>query len=966
MSYLLSVDLGTTFSAAAISEGGEPRIVSLGSRTATIPSVVALRPDGTVLIGEAAERRAITDPTRVAREFKRRLGDPVSTIIGGTPYGAEMLMAHLLRGIVDQVAQQQGAPPDRIVLSHPANYGPYKLDLLEQVGHLAQLADVEFITEPQAAAVHYSENERIEPGEVVAVYDLGGGTFDAALVLRTDLGFELLGTPDGLERFGGIDLDEAVFMHVRRSLGGATEALNPADPAAISALARLREDCRLAKEGLSSDTDAAIPVMLPNLHTEVRLVRSEFEDMIRPRLRETIATLERVVRSAGLGFKDLSRVLLVGGSSRIPLVAEMVREATGRPVAVDAHPKHAIVLGAASAGVAGATRLTARAGASPQLVPGAEAEVAPVVAAEPQRPVEIPAEPAAAAAPVVPGEAESLPAAAKKREAPAGGGPRRPPRRLLIGAIGGLVVAGAAVALALVLAKGGGTESTTTAVAPEATSTAPVVTTTTRPAEATTTTGGTTTEAPAALPPVEGPAPIPDVATVYLTDYLLPGAGGNWGRWNLDGAGAPPEDITSDFYPALGPYDVRDRTTVARHFAQMRAAGIGTVIVQWDGSGSPGGAAMPAVLEMAERYGLNFGLLIVYPEPNPERFLGLAEEASRSFGENPRWLKMPGRDGEPQRLVVLAVLGLHPDVAAWRPVLEGLDLTVVVDSADLAWIEAGAAGLMSGRGGLGLDQEAEQGDFQWAWGLPDGALYVPAVSPGFSGAWAGSDSPYLFVDRRDGQEYRDEWQLSHTVQRPAMVVIDAFNAWFNGSQIEPAAESYPARPASPYSSYRALGPEGYLEITREMVDTVHPRTPEELAAAQYEADVRLLLDLWGGHTASWSGGIASGVSYVVTHNYPGLGYTMDQCLAYVREQLGWQDGGGEEVVVNADTIARDDGWGWTLPPGTPEAGQRPAGRIYVMSTNGTWSDGAGVEESFTYNAHATVVGSTAYYFWVCG
>ena len=352
------MDLGTTFSAAALSEGGRVEIFPLGSQTATIPSVVALRIDGTVLTGEAAERRGVTEPTRVAREFKRRLGDPTPIVIGGTPYGAETLMAHLLRGIVDRIAQQQTALPAKVVLSHPANYGPYKLDLLEQVGHLAELAVVEFITEPQAAAVHYSGLERIEVGEAVAVYDLGGGTFDAALVRRTDAGFEPLGTPDGLERFGGIDLDEAVFEHVRRSLGRALEGLDPADPAVTSALARLRGDCRDAKEGLSSDTEAAIPVMLPSLHTEVRLTRAEFEDMIRPRLRETISTLTRVVRSAGLEFGDLSRVLLVGGSSRIPIVGEMVREATGLPIGLGAHPKHAIALGAASAGELGATRST--------------------------------------------------------------------------------------------------------------------------------------------------------------------------------------------------------------------------------------------------------------------------------------------------------------------------------------------------------------------------------------------------------------------------------------------------------------------------------------------------------------------------------------------------------------------------------------------------------------------------------
>jgi molecular chaperone DnaK len=478
VSYLLSVDLGTTFSAAALVEGAEPRMVALGTHTATIPSVVALRPDGTVLIGEAAERRAVSDPTRVAREFKRRLGDPVSTIIGGTPYGAEMLMAHLLRGVVGRVAEQQGCGPERVVLSHPANYGPYKLDLLEQVGHLAEVEGLEFITEPQAAAVHYSAAERIEVGEVVAVYDLGGGTFDAALVVRTSGGFELLGTPDGLERFGGIDLDEAVFAHVRRSLGGAVEALDPADPAAVSALARLREDCRLAKEGLSADSDAAIPVMLPNLHTEVRLVRAEFEDMIRPRLRETLATLERVVRSAGLGFGDLSRVLLVGGSSRIPLVGEMVAAATDRPVARDAHPKHAIALGAAAAGVAGATRRSeppvgppgtavppATARPEPAAPAGEEAGGAVLEEASAAESGEA-GEAAAGAGVVVGGSIASRETASRSDEAglrPAVAGERRHRRRrwLVVGGIG-ILVAAAGVTLALTLGGGPPSAATTT------------------------------------------------------------------------------------------------------------------------------------------------------------------------------------------------------------------------------------------------------------------------------------------------------------------------------------------------------------------------------------------------------------------------------------------------------------------------------------------------------------------------
>jgi hypothetical protein len=146
------------------------------------------------------------------------------------------------------------------------------------------------------------------------------------------------------------------------------------DPATLAALARLREECRRAKEALSSDTDATIPIFLPGIQTELRLTRSEFEDSIRPRIHETIEALGRATRSAGLGFEDVDRVLLVGGSSRIPLVAEMVREATGRPVAVDAHPKHTMALGAAF--VAESHRQPAA------VVPAAVAAAAAVPAAE--------------------------------------------------------------------------------------------------------------------------------------------------------------------------------------------------------------------------------------------------------------------------------------------------------------------------------------------------------------------------------------------------------------------------------------------------------------------------------------------------------------------------------------------------------------------------------------------------------
>jgi actin-like ATPase involved in cell morphogenesis len=347
LSYVLGIDLGTSYSAAAIDEDGRTEIVQLGSRAAVIPSVVVLRSDGEVLTGEAAERRSQSEPGRTAREFKRRLGDPTPLILGGTPYGAEAIASLLFKAVVDRVVEQRGQSPQLVAVTHPASYGPYKLDLLRQAVRQADIGETLFISEPEAAALHYAAQERVETGTIVAVYDFGGGTFDAAVLRKTENGFEQLGQPEGIERLGGIDFDEAIFQHVLAALRDGGHEVDANDGAVQTALLRVREECREAKEALSSDTEAIIPVALPGLHTDVRLTRSEFEAIVSPRVRETVAALQRSVRSAGLTVEQVDRVLLVGGSSRIPVVAALVRELTGRPVAIDSHPKHAVALGAA-------------------------------------------------------------------------------------------------------------------------------------------------------------------------------------------------------------------------------------------------------------------------------------------------------------------------------------------------------------------------------------------------------------------------------------------------------------------------------------------------------------------------------------------------------------------------------------------------------------------------------------------
>ena len=139
MAYSLGIDLGTTYSAAATARDGRIEIFRLGELAATIPSVVVLRADGEVLVGDAAERQSLSEPTRTAHAFRRRLGDPTPIILGGAPYGAESLLAHLLKAIVARVSEQSGGPPDVIVLTHPASYGAHKMDLLQEAIRQAEV-----------------------------------------------------------------------------------------------------------------------------------------------------------------------------------------------------------------------------------------------------------------------------------------------------------------------------------------------------------------------------------------------------------------------------------------------------------------------------------------------------------------------------------------------------------------------------------------------------------------------------------------------------------------------------------------------------------------------------------------------------------------------------------------------------------------------------------------------------------
>lgn len=322
-------------------------MVTLGGQSVMIPAAVYRAEDGGLVCGEAAVRRSLTEPGRVAVGFKRRLGDPIPVCLGGEFVPTTHLLAALLREVVGSVTRTEGSPPDRVVLTQPASWGPYRRGLFEEVPELAGLAEGPMVTEPAAAAIHYARNRRLSEGQTVAVYDLGGGTFDVTVLRAHPERCEIVGVPEGIERLGGLDFDEALYAHVDHETDGALSTLDAREPRVASALARVRQDCARAKEILSHDNDTVIPIFLPDRNLEIGISRERFESLIRAHIESTIGALERTLRSARLGPEDIDAVLLVGGSSRIPLVARMVAEALGRPTLLDTHPKYAVALGAA-------------------------------------------------------------------------------------------------------------------------------------------------------------------------------------------------------------------------------------------------------------------------------------------------------------------------------------------------------------------------------------------------------------------------------------------------------------------------------------------------------------------------------------------------------------------------------------------------------------------------------------------
>jgi molecular chaperone DnaK (HSP70) len=347
VTYSLGVHVGTTSVAAAVAQGTRAEMVGLGDRTVAAAAAVYLRPDGLLIVGDPAARRHHLDPERVVREVRRRLGDPTPILLGGVGFDASVLLARMVTDVVSRVSAARGYPPELVMLSRPASWGPFRRELFDNVSRLAGLPESRTTTAAEAAATHYGSARRIADNAIVAVLHLGGGTCEVTVLRKTAGGFAVVGAPESMERLGGTNVDEALLNYVDHATDNALSELDITNRSTAAMLARLHRDCALAKEALSYDDDAIVPVFLPDRQVDVRLTRSTLEGLARPTLEATTGVFRKALEAADITAHDLGAVLLTGGSTRMPLLGRMVSDVVGRPVVIDRHPEFVTALGAA-------------------------------------------------------------------------------------------------------------------------------------------------------------------------------------------------------------------------------------------------------------------------------------------------------------------------------------------------------------------------------------------------------------------------------------------------------------------------------------------------------------------------------------------------------------------------------------------------------------------------------------------
>ena len=347
MPRIIGIDLGTTFSLVATAENGRPRIIADGPDR-LIPSVVGISSDGEVLVGTPARNQYVLEPENTVKSIKRKMGTTERVTLAGQEYLPQEISALILRRLKAIAEADLGQTVDRAVITVPAYFSDAARQATKDAGEIAGFDVARIISEPTAAALAYGLDRDVD--QKIAVYDLGGGTFDVSIVELSQGVIEVRAS-HGNTRLGGDDFDQLIVDHVANEFQERHGIDLRQDRRTLARLSRAAEQAKIAlsdfpyaritEEFIARDTTTA------PLHLDLELSRVEFEDMIRPLIRSTLASVDQALKDAGLRPKDLEKLLLVGGSTRIPLVRRLLAEHLGQEPRTEVHPDEAVALGAA-------------------------------------------------------------------------------------------------------------------------------------------------------------------------------------------------------------------------------------------------------------------------------------------------------------------------------------------------------------------------------------------------------------------------------------------------------------------------------------------------------------------------------------------------------------------------------------------------------------------------------------------
>src|SRR5574344_533014 len=349
MGKIIGIDLGTTNSCVSVMEGGEPVVIPNAEGNRTTPSVVAFSKNGERLVGQIAKRQAVTNPDHTIISIKRKMGTNDKVNIDGDSFSPQEISAMILQKLKADAEAYLGEKVTQAVITVPAYFSDSQRQATKDAGKIAGLEVLRIINEPTAAALAYGLDKEENKNQKILIYDLGGGTFDVSILEIGDGVFEVLAT-NGNTRLGGDDFDQRIMDYVVDQFKKDNGIDLSKDPAAMQRIKEAAEKAKIELSGVTK-TSISLPFITADQngpkHIDMELTKAKFNEMTADLVEKTVGPTMAALKDAGLKASDLAKVILVGGSTRIPAVIDKVKEITGKDPYKGINPDECVAIGAA-------------------------------------------------------------------------------------------------------------------------------------------------------------------------------------------------------------------------------------------------------------------------------------------------------------------------------------------------------------------------------------------------------------------------------------------------------------------------------------------------------------------------------------------------------------------------------------------------------------------------------------------